>query len=63
HSSSVHHGIVGEQYVEVNPFTAADPEPFVNVFAPDYNSEVSSSGEITIPEPNQSTQPHEHIQK
>ncbi|GKF90484.1 retrovirus-related pol polyprotein from transposon TNT 1-94, partial [Tanacetum coccineum] len=28
-----------------------------------YNSEASSSGEITIPEPNQSTQPHEHIWK
>ncbi|GJW27798.1 retrovirus-related pol polyprotein from transposon TNT 1-94 [Tanacetum coccineum] len=40
-----------------------DPEPFVNVFAPDYNSEASSSGEITIPESNQSTLPHEHIRK
>ncbi|GJU57446.1 retrovirus-related pol polyprotein from transposon TNT 1-94 [Tanacetum coccineum] len=48
---------------KVNPFAAADPEPFVNVFAPDYNSEASSSGEITIPEPNQSTLPHEHIRK
>ncbi|GJW89321.1 integrase, catalytic region, zinc finger, CCHC-type containing protein [Tanacetum coccineum] len=53
----------GEQYAEVNPFDAADPEPFVNVFALDYNSEASSSGEITIPESNQSTLPHEHIQK
>ncbi|GKC03664.1 putative ribonuclease H-like domain-containing protein [Tanacetum coccineum] len=43
HSSSVHHGVAGEQYVEVNLFAAADPEPFVNVFAPDYNSEASSS--------------------
>ncbi|GJR61360.1 retrovirus-related pol polyprotein from transposon TNT 1-94 [Tanacetum coccineum] len=25
----------GEQYAEVNPFAAADHEPFVNVFAPD----------------------------
>ncbi|GKC26771.1 retrovirus-related pol polyprotein from transposon TNT 1-94 [Tanacetum coccineum] len=63
HSSSVHHGVAGEQYAAVNPFAAADPEPFVNVFAPDYNSEASSSGEITIPEPNQSTLPHEHIRK
>ncbi|GKE10066.1 retrovirus-related pol polyprotein from transposon TNT 1-94 [Tanacetum coccineum] len=53
----------GEQYAEVNPFAAADPEPFVNVFAPDYNSEASSSGEITVPESNQSTLPHEHIRK
>ncbi|GKE82637.1 retrovirus-related pol polyprotein from transposon TNT 1-94 [Tanacetum coccineum] len=63
HSSSVHHGVAGEQYAEVNPVAAADPEPFVNVFAPDYNSEASTSGEITIPESNQSTPPHEHIQK
>ncbi|GJU30856.1 hypothetical protein Tco_1174445 [Tanacetum coccineum] len=26
-----------EQYAEVNPFAAADHEPFVNVFAPDPN--------------------------
>ncbi|GKD72957.1 retrovirus-related pol polyprotein from transposon TNT 1-94, partial [Tanacetum coccineum] len=63
HSSSVHHGVAGEQYAEVNPFAAADPEPFVNVFTPDYNSEASSSGEIMMPEINQSTQPHEHIRK
>ncbi|GJY06877.1 retrovirus-related pol polyprotein from transposon TNT 1-94 [Tanacetum coccineum] len=63
HSSSVHHGLAGEPYAEVNPFAAADPEPFVNVFAPDYNSEASSSGEINIHESNQSTQHHEHIQK
>ncbi|GJT12743.1 retrovirus-related pol polyprotein from transposon TNT 1-94 [Tanacetum coccineum] len=53
HSSSVHHGVAGEQYAEVNPFAAADPEPFVNVFAPDPTSEASSSGEIMMPEPNQ----------
>ncbi|GJV83238.1 retrovirus-related pol polyprotein from transposon TNT 1-94 [Tanacetum coccineum] len=63
HSSSVHHGVVGEQYAEVNPFAAADPEPFVNVFAPYPTSEASSSGENMMPEPNQSTQPHKHIQK
>ncbi|GJT82061.1 retrovirus-related pol polyprotein from transposon TNT 1-94 [Tanacetum coccineum] len=43
-SSSVHHGVVAEQSFKVNPFVAADPEPFVNVFAPDSNSEASSSG-------------------
>ncbi|GJR86729.1 putative ribonuclease H-like domain-containing protein [Tanacetum coccineum] len=63
HSSSVHHGVAGEQYAEVNPFAAADPEPFVNVFAPDPTSEASSSGEIMMLELNQSTQPHEHIRK
>ncbi|GKG22716.1 hypothetical protein Tco_0388019, partial [Tanacetum coccineum] len=50
HSSLVHHGVAGEQYAKVNPFAAADPEPFVNVFAPDYNSEALSSGEIMMPE-------------
>ncbi|GKE77449.1 hypothetical protein Tco_1543569 [Tanacetum coccineum] len=63
HSTSVHHGIAFEQYAKVIPFAAADPEPFVNVFAPDPTSEASSSGEIMLPEPNQSTQPHEHIRK
>ncbi|GJZ39872.1 retrovirus-related pol polyprotein from transposon TNT 1-94 [Tanacetum coccineum] len=43
HSSSVHHGVAGEQYAEVNPFAAADPRTHL--------------------EPNQSTQPHEHIRK
>ncbi|GJW03987.1 retrovirus-related pol polyprotein from transposon TNT 1-94 [Tanacetum coccineum] len=53
----------GEPSAEVNPFAAADPEPFVNEFAPDYNSEASSSGEINIPESSQSTQHHEHVRK
>ncbi|GKC78582.1 retrovirus-related pol polyprotein from transposon TNT 1-94 [Tanacetum coccineum] len=43
-SSSVHQGVAAEHLFEVNPFAAADPEPFVNVFAPDYNSKASSSG-------------------
>ncbi|GJV70444.1 hypothetical protein Tco_1490439 [Tanacetum coccineum] len=48
---------------EVNSFVATDPEPFVNVFAPDPTSKASSSREIMMPKPNQSTQPHEHIRK
>ncbi|GJY69372.1 integrase, catalytic region, zinc finger, CCHC-type containing protein [Tanacetum coccineum] len=62
-STFVHQGVAAEQSAEVNLFVAGDHEPFVNVFAPDYNSEASSSGEITIPEPNQSTQPYEYIRK
>ncbi|GJT12559.1 retrovirus-related pol polyprotein from transposon TNT 1-94, partial [Tanacetum coccineum] len=61
--SSVHIGVVTEQSIEVNPFAPAGPEPFVNVFAPEPNSEVSSSGDISISEPNHSTQPHEHLRK
>ncbi|GJU51835.1 retrovirus-related pol polyprotein from transposon TNT 1-94 [Tanacetum coccineum] len=56
-------GGVAEHSFEVNPFAAADHEPFINVFAPDPNSEASSSGIITITTPNQSTQPHEHLRK
>ncbi|GJY88270.1 retrovirus-related pol polyprotein from transposon TNT 1-94 [Tanacetum coccineum] len=62
-SSSVHHGVATEHSFEVNPFAATEHEPFVNVFAPDPNSEASSSGILTITTPNQSTQPHEHLRK
>ncbi|GJU66352.1 retrovirus-related pol polyprotein from transposon TNT 1-94 [Tanacetum coccineum] len=62
-SSSVHHGVATEHSFEVNPFAETEHEPFVNVFAPDPNSEASSSGTLTITTPNQSTQPHEHLRK
>ncbi|GKA71335.1 retrovirus-related pol polyprotein from transposon TNT 1-94 [Tanacetum coccineum] len=62
-SSSVHHDVATENSFEVNPFAATGHKPFVNVFAPDPNSEASSSGTITITTPNQSTQPHEHLRK
>ncbi|GJY90879.1 retrovirus-related pol polyprotein from transposon TNT 1-94 [Tanacetum coccineum] len=62
-SSSVHHGVAAEHSFEVNLFAATNHEPFVNVFALDSNSEASSSGIITITEPNQSTQPQEHLRK
>ncbi|GJU22789.1 integrase, catalytic region, zinc finger, CCHC-type containing protein [Tanacetum coccineum] len=62
-SSSIHQGVVVEQSFEVNPFAAANPEPFVNVFAPDHNSKASSSRVTTSTESNQTTQPHEHLRK
>ncbi|GJZ05924.1 retrovirus-related pol polyprotein from transposon TNT 1-94 [Tanacetum coccineum] len=62
-SSSVYQGVVAEHSFEVNPFAADDPKPFVNVFALDHNSEASSSGVIARTESNQTTQPHEHLQK
>ncbi|GJS41711.1 retrovirus-related pol polyprotein from transposon TNT 1-94 [Tanacetum coccineum] len=43
-SSSVHQGVVAEHSFEVNPFDAADPDPFVNVFTADQNSEASFFG-------------------
>ncbi|GKG12070.1 hypothetical protein Tco_0346307, partial [Tanacetum coccineum] len=60
-SSSVHQGVAVDHSFEVNPFALADHEPFVNVFAPDPSYEASSSGEISIVKPNQTTQPHEHL--
>ncbi|GJT43503.1 putative ribonuclease H-like domain-containing protein [Tanacetum coccineum] len=62
-SSLVHQGVAAEHSFEVNPFAAADPEPFVNVFALDHNSEASSSRVIARTESNQTTQPHEHLRK
>ncbi|GJR95161.1 retrovirus-related pol polyprotein from transposon TNT 1-94 [Tanacetum coccineum] len=61
--SSVHQGVADEHSFEVNPFATDDPEPFVNMYAPDHNSEASSSGVIVRTESNQTTQPHEHLQK
>ncbi|GJR13955.1 retrovirus-related pol polyprotein from transposon TNT 1-94 [Tanacetum coccineum] len=62
-SSSVHQGVATEHSFEVNLFATTEHEPFVNVFYPDPNSEASSFGILTIPTPNQSTQPHEHLRK
>ncbi|GJX19454.1 retrovirus-related pol polyprotein from transposon TNT 1-94 [Tanacetum coccineum] len=45
-SSSVRQGVATEHSFEVNPFAAADPKPFVNVFALDLISEASSSGQL-----------------
>ncbi|GKC00500.1 retrovirus-related pol polyprotein from transposon TNT 1-94 [Tanacetum coccineum] len=62
-SSLVYHGVATEHSFEVNPFAATKHKPFVNVFAPYPNSEASSSRVIMLTEPNQSTQPHEHLRK
>ncbi|GKF83762.1 hypothetical protein Tco_0248660 [Tanacetum coccineum] len=62
-SSLIHHGVATGHSFEVNPFAATEREPFVNVFAPDPNSEASTSRTLTIITSNQSTQPHEHLCK
>ncbi|GJR06152.1 retrovirus-related pol polyprotein from transposon TNT 1-94 [Tanacetum coccineum] len=62
-SSSVHHDVAADHSFKVNPFAPANHKSFYNVFAPDLYSEASSSGEISIAESNQSTQPHEHLRK
>ncbi|GKD46458.1 hypothetical protein Tco_1271103 [Tanacetum coccineum] len=45
-SSLVHHGVATKHSFEVNLFAATEHEPFVNVTAPDPNSEASSSGTL-----------------
>nr|GFC89216.1 hypothetical protein [Tanacetum cinerariifolium] len=60
-SSFVHHGVIADHSLEVNPFASTDNEPFVNIFAPDPSSKVSSSRETLIADSNQFTQPHEHL--
>ncbi|GKF58742.1 hypothetical protein Tco_0172279, partial [Tanacetum coccineum] len=45
--------------IDLDAPSGTDHEPFVNVFAPDSTSEASSSGEIMMPELNQSTHPHD----
>nr|GEV43012.1 retrovirus-related Pol polyprotein from transposon TNT 1-94 [Tanacetum cinerariifolium] len=47
--------------IPVNP--PSDNEPFVNIFALDPSSEVSSSMENSIADSNQSSQPREHLRK
>nr|GEY82411.1 retrovirus-related Pol polyprotein from transposon TNT 1-94 [Tanacetum cinerariifolium] len=50
-SSSLHHGVAANHSLKVNPFAPTDNEPFVNIFAPDASSKVSSSREISIVPP------------
>nr|GEU36089.1 hypothetical protein [Tanacetum cinerariifolium] len=38
-SSFVHHGVAADHYLEVNPLSPVDNEPFVNIFALDPSSE------------------------
>ncbi|GJU14746.1 copia protein [Tanacetum coccineum] len=49
--------------VEASSALQPDPKHIVNVFRPNPTTEASSTVEIMIPEPNQSTQPREHIRK
>ncbi|GKC46367.1 retrovirus-related pol polyprotein from transposon TNT 1-94 [Tanacetum coccineum] len=43
---SLHQGVAAGPTFEDNPYSQADNEPFVNVFAPEPSSEESSSGDI-----------------
>ncbi|GKC54035.1 integrase, catalytic region, zinc finger, CCHC-type containing protein [Tanacetum coccineum] len=46
HSFSVHHGVAGKQYAEVNPFAAANPEPFVNVKLNEYGDVLKNKARL-----------------
>ncbi|GJT46839.1 retrovirus-related pol polyprotein from transposon TNT 1-94 [Tanacetum coccineum] len=56
-------GIAAGPTIEDNPFTQAENDPFVNVFAPEPSSAESSSGDVSSAESNQVIQPHNHLRK
>nr|GEU43055.1 copia protein [Tanacetum cinerariifolium] len=45
---SLHQGVAAGPTFKDNPFTQADNDPFVNVFAPESNSEEASSGDAQL---------------
>ncbi|GKF96926.1 hypothetical protein Tco_0292747 [Tanacetum coccineum] len=49
----LHQGVAAGPTFEDNPFSQADNDPFVNVFAPEPSSEESSSGDVSTAESNQ----------
>ncbi|GKE65734.1 hypothetical protein Tco_1519895, partial [Tanacetum coccineum] len=62
-SPSLHQGVLVDHTLAVNPFSPVDNVPFVNIFSPDPSSEATSSGEVSLADPNQSILPHEHLRK
>nr|GEZ31405.1 integrase, catalytic region, zinc finger, CCHC-type, peptidase aspartic, catalytic [Tanacetum cinerariifolium] len=62
-SPYVHQGVVVDDTLVVNPFDPMDDVPFVNIFTLDPSSEATSSGEVSLADPNQSLLPHEHKRK
>ncbi|GKF54410.1 hypothetical protein Tco_0161320, partial [Tanacetum coccineum] len=48
----LHQGVAAGHTIEDNPFTQADNDPFVNVFAPEPSSEELSLGDVYTTEPN-----------
>ncbi|GKA14417.1 copia protein [Tanacetum coccineum] len=53
----------GSTIIEDNPFSHADIDPFVNVFAPEPSFEASSSGDVSSAESTHVSQPHHHLRK
>ncbi|GKC58838.1 retrovirus-related pol polyprotein from transposon TNT 1-94, partial [Tanacetum coccineum] len=63
-SLSSHQGVVaGSTIIEDNPFSHANNDPFVNVFASEPSSEASSFEDDSSAESTHITQPHHHLKK
>ncbi|GJX75066.1 retrovirus-related pol polyprotein from transposon TNT 1-94 [Tanacetum coccineum] len=63
-SPSIHQGVAAEStLVEENPFAPVDNDPFINIFAPEPTSEVSSSGDVSSAESTYVTQTLHHLGK
>ncbi|GKG25909.1 hypothetical protein Tco_0399055, partial [Tanacetum coccineum] len=63
-SPSLQQGTAAEPTtIEENPFAPVANAPFVNVFAPEFSSEASSSGDTGSAESTHVTQPHHHLRK
>ncbi|GJT38281.1 hypothetical protein Tco_0938146 [Tanacetum coccineum] len=61
-SPSLHQGVAaGSTIIEDNPFASVDNNPFVNVFALEPSSEVSSSGDVNLADSTHVSQPHHHL--
>nr|GEY49011.1 retrovirus-related Pol polyprotein from transposon TNT 1-94 [Tanacetum cinerariifolium] len=63
-SHSLHQGVAAEStFMEDNPVAPVDNTPFINVFAPEPNSEASSSGDISSTESTYVSQTLHHLNK
>nr|GEW77908.1 integrase, catalytic region, zinc finger, CCHC-type, peptidase aspartic, catalytic [Tanacetum cinerariifolium] len=58
-----HQGVAARPTIKDNPFTQADNDPFVNVFALEPSSNESSSGDVSLAESIYVIQPHNHLRK
>nr|GFA96683.1 Gag-Pol polyprotein [Tanacetum cinerariifolium] len=59
-----HQGVAtGSTIIEDNPFSTANNDPFINVFAPEPSFEASSSEDISSAEFIHITQPRHHLEK
>ncbi|GKG03172.1 hypothetical protein Tco_0310808 [Tanacetum coccineum] len=59
----LHQGVAAGPTIEDNPLAQADNDPFVNVFAPEPNSDESSFGDVSSAESTQVFHLHNHLGK